>query len=182
MKKLPLFLLSSMATLVACDNTSSDSSNSTPQTTITQQGKGTDKQTSLWMNKTSQTDKGIIYTATLEATSGETSFGTPIKLIISCNNGQSELAINWGNHAPRGTKITTDLRIGNEQVITDDWRVIRETDLAYQYKPEKTLASLVNNKELIARTVYFKGGIVTAYFKLTGISSALTDIRKACHW
>lgn len=182
MKQLLLVLLSSMVILVACDNSSSNSAKTSSQTPTAQQDDINNQQTSLWMNKISRTTEGTVYTATLEATAGETSFGAPIKLIISCNNGQSELAINWGSHAPRGTKIPTDLRIGSGQIITDDWRVIRETDVAYQYKPEETLALLVNNKELIARTVHYKGGIATAYFKLLGINSAVTDIRRACHW
>lgn len=166
-----LITLLSLTAIISCNDASS-------KTTISDssQSKG------LWVTSETEGSKGKIYIAKLEASSGETSFGNPIILIIKCNQGKSELAINWGSHVPRGSKIPTDLRIGNEKVISSDWRILNETDTAYDEEPQQTLKTLLDNTKLIARTTYFQGGISTAYFNLEGMPAAVANIRTACHW
>lgn len=138
--------------------------------------------TSRWQTKTENTNKGTIYSASLAATRVDTSFGNPVTLTILCNQGSTELAINWGQHVPRGSKMTACLQVGSQEFDNSQWRYLKDTETAYAYQPEEILLALVQQKQLTARTTFFQGSIATATFDLKGIEVAIKDIRKACYW
>lgn len=135
-----------------------------------------------WQSKLNNTSKGIIYSASLVATTADTSFGNPVSLTILCNQGSTELAINWGQHVPRGSKMTAYLQVGSQEFVNSAWRYLKDTETAYALQPQEILLALLQAEQLTARTTFFQGSIATAKFDLTGIERAVKDIRQACYW
>lgn len=177
-----LVLLLSFITLLSCEqkNTPTDTNKMSPKTNNPSYKSNTTN--SAWATKTQNTNKGMIYSASLPASMVDTSFGNPITLNILCNQGTTELTINWGQHVPRGSKMSAYLQTDTQQFANTEWRYLKDTETAYAYQPYDILPSLIESNELTVRTTFFQGSIATAKFDLTGVTRAVKDIRKACYW
>ncbi|MFD1261255.1 type VI secretion system-associated protein TagO [Entomomonas asaccharolytica] len=177
-----LVLLVSFIALLSCEqkNTSIDTNKTAPKTNRPSDKTNTTK--SAWISKTQTTNKGIIYSASLSASTVDTSFGNPITLTILCNQGTTEVTINWGQHVPRGSKMSVYLQLDAQQFANTEWRYLKDTETAYAYQPYDILPALITSNQLTIRTTFFQGSIATAKFDLTGSAQALKDIRKACYW
>lgn len=175
-------LLLSFITLLSCEqkNTPTDTNKMSPKTNSPSYK--TNATNSAWTTKTQNTNKGMIYSASLPASMIDTSFGNPITLNILCNQGATELTINWGQHVPRGSKMSVYLQTDTQQFANTEWRYLKDTATAYAYQPYDILPSLIKSNKLTVRTTFFQGSIATAKFDLSGVTQAVKDIRKACYW
>lgn len=178
MSKLHLFLLS-FVILVGCDQTTSTQNQQPYQSPSTKYHPSSNNK-GAWITKTYTNNKETIYSASLTASNINTSFNNPVTLTIQCMRGNTELMINWGQHVPRGSKMSIYLKFGEQAILNSEWRYLKDTALAYAHPPHDILELLTNNNKLIMRTSFFQGSIATATFNLQGVTQVVQDIKKAC--
>lgn len=147
---------------------------------ITQPSEGPGK---WWTNTTvDPLNDEDMYLAGLTAESGRGRFGEDVDLVIRCKNNKTEMYINWQSFLGMDG-IRTTYRVGKSPAATSTWGVSTDhTSAFFPGSPVPTLKQMHGETSFIANVTPYSESPVTATFDLTGIETALADIRSGCNW
>ena len=118
---------------------------------------------------------------TLVADKGKSSWGTPVKLHIECNQQKTSLFIHWQDFLGNEAKVAT--RLGNGTPREERWQLSDDSQTTFY--PGDTpvfLRQLMAMDTVVFQvTPYFEQSI-TAVFEMKGLGEAIKPVREACFW
>jgi type VI secretion system protein VasI len=120
----------------------------------------------------------------LQADSARSILGEPVRIVIRCRSGDTNLFIQW--HAYLGDRANVLSRVGSEQAQTQTWSISTDLQSTFYPGPESAVIDFV--KELIevdrfvAQVTPYNENPVTAIFDLTGLRNAISPLRETCDW
>jgi type VI secretion system protein VasI len=126
------------------------------------------------------TDSKII-TFLLRASSGSSSYGDPVYLIIRWNEGEVVMYIDWDSYLGSSIKVT--FRVGDNTPETKTWAI--STDSEASFYPDDTVSlmqSLLNVDRVIARCTPYGESPITAVFDITGFKALVTQYNDDLKW
>ena len=114
------------------------------------------------------------------AESGQSSMGSSIALVLMCQSGETDLAINWSDYLGSEVRVTT--RVGRQRAETKRWNLSTNSQASFypDNAREFILTELMNADRFIAQTTPYNENPVTAVFDLTGLSQAIEPLLEAC--
>ncbi|HBP27917.1 MAG TPA: hypothetical protein DD666_00695 [Advenella kashmirensis] len=128
------------------------------------------------------TDKPKYYAA-LNAKTGEGMFGKPIYILARCVQNKTEVLIMWNTILGIGDSPKVTYRLDKGTPTASSWSKSTSGNATFfPGSPVKFLKQLLEAKSMVASVESFSSGAVTAVFDLTGIETAMKDIRKECNW
>ena len=118
-------------------------------------------------------------TVILDAASGLTSRGRPIRLSIACADGWVVVAVDWGWNLGPGPHTDVQIRVGDGEVAVDPWHVKGEiTNHGGSGIP--FVKSLYGESRLALSVPTRDAGQLSATFDITGIEEAVAGMREVC--
>lgn len=119
--------------------------------------------------------------ATLPALQGTGAEGDPIRLIVQCREGRTEVLLDWGHFLPRQEEVA--LRLDSDEPQRTFWTPDRNgTEARYRSDAAALARALAVRRRLVARVSPDRRDPITAVFDLTGMSDAVTPVGEACGW
>lgn len=113
----------------------------------------------------------------LVASEGKGVYGKDIYMVIYCESNKTYFGISTEMIA-QNKPIT--YRIDKHKPVTEKWpSTIKSTQ---KENPISLIKGLINSDKFIIRIPTVNGSDTTAIFYLRGMSNAIKDVRKACHW
>lgn len=117
--------------------------------------------------------------------------GQSIELVVSCDDGEMSVHIDWGQYLSSGAPVVT-IRIDSLPPSKSSW--VRSEDKhasvfrplggkkARQQKITALVRELAAGQRLAARVIPRGQTAVAAVFDLSGAKAALRSVRRACAW
>lgn len=125
----------------------------------------------------------------LEATSGASRWGEPVRFIARCKSNKTEAYINWNDFLGDDSSSVyqtwkrVTIRIGDQDPIVQKWGV--STDSKATFAPDwagSLLKQMVTQNNFIAQVTPYGESPVTAIFDTTGMSNVLKPLADTCGW
>lgn len=121
--------------------------------------------------------------ASLTAKSGEGMFGKQIFLLVRCVQNKTDAIIMWNTILGIGDTPKVTYRLDKNKPTSSSWHKSTSSNATfYPGSPVKFLKQLMEAKSMVASVDTFSSGPLTAVFDLTGMETAMKDIRKECNW
>jgi type VI secretion system protein VasI len=128
-------------------------------------------------------------TLMLVATSGQSTYGHPILLVLRCKSHQTEVFIGWGTHLGDHAEVT--VQVGSAKARTSAWGVSTDhTATFYHEDPVAFIKELVGAERsqgspagrFVAQVTPDDESPITAIFDVKGLEFAVKPLREACGW
>lgn len=122
------------------------------------------------------------YSAYLPSPTEKSRWGKPIYLAITCSNNVTKFYISWETFINTESHQVT-IRLDDQKAFTRTWNPSNDNEASfYSGSPIPFLKKLINAKKMVARVSPYNENDITVTFNLTGINTALENIRKQCKW
>jgi type VI secretion system protein VasI len=117
----------------------------------------------------------------LVATSGTSSSGQPIVLVLRCLSGETEVYLNWRNRLGSEAEIAT--RIGGDAVERKMWGLSSNQEASFYPGNDVTfINALMTGERFVAQVTPRGANTITAIFDTQGLDVAVKPMREACRW
>jgi len=126
-------------------------------------------------------DDSTTVSLVLLADSGQSSWGTPIGLVLRCHSNKTEVFINWGEYLGSEAKVTA--RVGDTKAKTRTWGLSTDSKATFYPGGDITfIKELLETDRLVAQVTPYGESPVTAVFDLGGLPNAIKPLRETCGW
>lgn len=117
----------------------------------------------------------------LTASTGRSSFGEPISLILQCKSREVSAAINWNDYLGSDAYVTA--RVGSQEASRRAWVMSTNSQGSF-YPGDATqfIDQLQHADRFVAQVTPYNENPVTAVFALSGLPNAIKPLREACPW
>ncbi|MHC4709060.1 MAG: type VI secretion system-associated protein TagO [Planctomycetota bacterium] len=117
----------------------------------------------------------------LVSTSGGSTAGRPVILVLRCESGETEVYVNWRVRVASGAQVAT--RIGTDEVERRRWSLSSNQQATfYPSNDVDFIRALMTADRFVAQVTLYSGNPVTAIFDTQGIDNAVRPLRQSCGW
>ena len=130
--------------------------------------------------KTNPIDDSKTVILSVKSSSGISSFGNPIYLVLRCRSNKTSAYIDWNDYLGSETFVLT--RAGKEKAMTEKWRLSTDSQASFHPKPISFIKNMIQHDVLVAQTTPYNESPVMAIFNINNLEIVIAPLRETCSW
>lgn len=132
-------------------------------------------------------DDSQTVTLALQATDGQSKFGSDVMLLARCKSNKTNVFIVWGDYLGTdgdsgNNRKEVTVRVGESKASLQRWDVSTDNEATFSPDPINLLKAMVQSNQLVAQVTPYDAAPNTALFDTTGLGNALKPLMKVCGW
>ena len=119
-------------------------------------------------------------TGVLAASSGKSSWGRTIYMIVRCDSKKLEMYIRWDDYLGSSARVTS--RIGSMKSETQNWNLSTDSQATfYPGNVSRFLSNIIKNDTLVVQVTPYNENPVTAIFEVNGLKDLVEVFKEDCY-
>lgn len=113
----------------------------------------------------------------VRSSSGNSTYGQPVALILRCAANQTEVYISWNDYLGSDAEVTW--RVGDGSAQTAEWSLSTDSTATFYPRPDM---AFIKELMLVERVIPYNSDPVTAVFDVSGLVEVVEPLARACEW